>query len=667
MRLRLDRLEVAAKHAVYQVPFERLTYFYGEMGTGKSTVARLVDYCFGGSLKMTPALQSEFVSAALELTVNEVPLRLERAAEANQVLAAWGAGAGAVQIIVPARVAENEVLPNTGVEVLSDLLFYLAKIDPPKVRRGRRDDSNLHRLSFRDLFWYCYLDQDSMDSSFFHLQHDADFARKLKSRTVLAYLLGYHQQRVAELEADLDETRSQRLAKQEAALTLEASLREANVDSEAEISDRLETLAAERHRLEGAIQALRTEVSFNKTHLTEQLTDRARQLASEVQAIRDAIREVESTAEQHRRHRSELFALSTKFQRVTAARAVLSGVDFDRCPRCTQRLPERDESVCRLCGQSEPSELKPVVTATEADLVGRRAELEEMIERQVEQLRLLRLRESRLVDQKQRVDATLTEELRRYDSAYLSLALETERRFSAVTEEARFLERLKALPGRVETLRREATLLQAHEIDLRRELREARQASERDLTNVRLLADLFLDCLVRSRLSGFTREDNVQLSSQNFLPAVVAPSSGETVVSSFDTLGSGGKKTFFKCCFAVAVHRLARRIGSILPTLLIIDSPMKNISERENREQFEGFYAMLYELAETELADVQIVMIDKEFCSPALDLVEGFRVRHMTVDNPADPPLIEYYRERPATGVSEEDAAPAVDDLDLES
>lgn len=73
---------------------------------------------------------------------------------------------------------------------------------------------------------------------------------------------------------------------------------------------------------------------------------------------------------------------------------------------------------------------------------------------------------------------------------------------------------------------------------------------------------------------------------------------------------------------------------------------MKNISERENRAQFEGFHAMLYELADGELTEVQFIMIDKELCGPAPERKMKLRARHMTLDKETEPPLIEYYRER---------------------
>jgi hypothetical protein len=111
-----------------------------------------------------------------------------------------------------------------------------------------------------------------------------------------------------------------------------------------------------------------------------------------------------------------------------------------------------------------------------------------------------------------------------------------------------------------------------------------------------------------------------------------------------ETIATGGKKTLFKCCFAIAVHRLAVRVGAPLPEILIIDSPMKNISERENRDQFEGLYRMLYELKTGELSATQLVFVDKEFSAPASNSRFTLLERHMRPDDEANPPLIPYYR-----------------------
>jgi hypothetical protein len=89
---------------------------------------------------------------------------------------------------------------------------------------------------------------------------------------------------------------------------------------------------------------------------------------------------------------------------------------------------------------------------------------------------------------------------------------------------------------------------------------------------------------------------------------------------------------------------VAAATNAPLPSLMIIDSPMKNISERENRQQFERFHQMLYRLLESELAGTQLILIDKEMFPPDRAAGFSFLARHMTPDQADAPPLIPYYR-----------------------
>jgi hypothetical protein len=152
-----------------------------------------------------------------------------------------------------------------------------------------------------------------------------------------------------------------------------------------------------------------------------------------------------------------------------------------------------------------------------------------------------------------------------------------------------------------------------------------------------------------SEVPGITANDIVEISSSTYLPELHSPGLADTTIASFSTLSSGGKKTLFKCCFAVAMHRLAVKVGAPLPEILIIDSPMKNISERENREQFEGFYNMIYQLKADELQTTQFILIDKEYTSPPDGLNLIVDSRHMKPNDPTKPndrehpPLIPYY------------------------
>ena len=152
-----------------------------------------------------------------------------------------------------------------------------------------------------------------------------------------------------------------------------------------------------------------------------------------------------------------------------------------------------------------------------------------------------------------------------------------------------------------------------------------------------------LDCLVRSSFPGVSASYKVTIDPRTLVPEVAPTEAADFAVTSFANMGSGGMKTIFKACYAIALHRLAARKGAALPSLLILDSAMKNVSERENRELFRDFYSMVYELATGELQGTQFVLIDKEFFPVPEGLNLEVYSRHMAPGSRDESPLIPYY------------------------
>ncbi len=659
MKLVLQVLHVSFKNSKETIKFADFAYFYGPMGAGKSTIARLVDYCLGGHLgekEMTPALQSEFVSASLSLKVEDAELNLRRDSGSNLIRANFTYENEPVEVMIPARSGDGEVIPQSGIEVLSDLIYVLGGRTPPKVRKSKiREDSDLARLSLRDLLWYCYLDQDSMDSSFFHLDGDAHPHKRLKSRDVLRFLVGFHQEQVSELEVRLEIQRAERLKCEAGAQAIKEALKEAEIATEVELAVIHQELERKLATVEASIVLTRKNIESKKPHAMEGLQAEARALAEELFAIEEASRELKDILGRDRSHRNELLSLSTRFRRSQSAREVLSGVVFEDCPQCGRDLPQRTSNDCPVCGQSHSKD--PTGSLDEAiaekDMDARIQELNDLIKRHEAALR----RNDRILRElkvrKSLVDIELNRVARDYDSAYLSVALESEKQRMAILQQLSDLDRIEVLVKKIGALSDRAERLFVAEQKTRLELKEAREKAEKDTQNISLLKELFLDCLLRSKLSGFYTDDCVEMRSPHFLPEVTSVGGGNLAVTSFSNLGSGGKKTLFKCCFAVAVHRLASKIGALLPTILIIDSPMKNTSERQNRDQFEGFIKMLYELSQTELRDTQFVVVDKELFAPPSQYSRSFCSRLMRPNergqdwkkNP-HPPLIPYHQDK---------------------
>lgn len=630
------------------IEFADLSYFWGQMGAGKTSIARLSDYCLGGDIQLSPALQSEFVEATLNLGLEKTELSLERPRDSDLVIAGWTLNGENYQTTIPAREPAGEVIPGTGVENLSDLIFWLSGLTPPRVRRSKvKPESETGRLSIRDLLWYCYLDQDEIDSSFFNLEERGHPYKRPKSRDVMRFIIGFHNEYIAELEAQLDTLRGQKQALMATISGLSEALKEMEVESEQQIMRRVQELTDRADRISIELQALRErETTKHAKHAADELIVTARSLGEEVAKLDGAIQDLVAIRERDQRHLNELDTLEIKFRRSRSAREILSGVQFELCPRCTQPLPVRGSGTCPLCGQAEASANvdDPESERIERDIAARRNELKEIMSAHDSKLDVLRRDRRMMTERKDTIERERNEILQRYDSAYLSTALAKERERASLLQEAASLNGLVRLPQMLSRQYQSLSELEGKERSLRAELKTARAAAESDDSNLERLKRLFLDCLLRSGVPGITPRDTVRIPTTSFLPEVVGPN-GHAGVTSFGNISSGGKKTLFKCCFAIAVHRLAVGLNSPLPRLLMIDSPMKNISERENRANFESFYRMVYDLKATELSETQVILIDKEFFPPPRTNVP-FKVisRHMTPTDSANPPLIPYYR-----------------------
>ncbi|MEA9861306.1 hypothetical protein ABFU27_17185 [Xanthomonas campestris pv. raphani] len=621
------------------------SYFYGPIGSGKSSIGRLIDFCLGATLDWTPALQQEFVAARLDLLLNDVPVSLERERDSNKVIASWSKESEQLQVSIPARIASGVALPDTEVQVLSDLLFYLAEEEPPRVRRRKgRPDERMERLSFRDLYRFCYLDQQGMDSDFFKLNSD-NFAVKQKSVDALRYILGYQTERVAELESQLQHAREARIGFQLSANALSKALSKAGMESSDVLEKRVSDTAAmlERARHDAAqARSKRSPVPA----IDEALRERARDLTLEVQSARQQIDDLSVRLADMERHRNELRMLSVRFQRTSAARTILGGVDFKDCPRCTQHLPERQHGACSVCGQPDLILAATGVLDEEVidnDLKVRRTELDDAFQRLHEQRRETLARVHDLEKAKREADSLLAERLRNYDSEFLSKALIHERNVATLEQKLSDLEQSRRLPDLLREQRELASAKAVEEAKLVGELEEKKRAAFQDRRNVERLGQLFLDCLVRCNFPDVRETDHVHIDPSSFYPKIPLGGEDAIVVLTFDNAGSGGMMALFRTCFAVALHRLSAMMGGWrLPSVLVIDTATKNVSSVENPEVVQSFYRMIYELAAGELTGTQFVVIDNELTRPPEDLDIQVSERHMVRGDAKNPPLVPY-------------------------
>jgi len=166
---------------------------------------------------------------------------------------------------------------------------------------------------------------------------------------------------------------------------------------------------------------------------------------------------------------------------------------------------------------------------------------------------------------------------------------------------------------------------------------ESRSTNQFFNKNLDILKELFQETLISVGFPGMDAGDYIKLYSRDFSPILY--SYGGRKKADFYTLSSGGKKTIYKVCFAIAIHRLIKKckLKTLIPQVLIIDTPMKNISEREDANLYNGLFTLLFNLFKSggELDNIQLIIVDKEL-HPLFDK-DDITQYHFTNDKPLIP------------------------------
>ncbi|MBU6458423.1 MAG: hypothetical protein KGL35_04475 [Bradyrhizobium sp.] len=197
------------------------------------------------------------------------------------------------------------------------------------------------------------------------------------------------------------------------------------------------------------------------------------------------------------------------------------------------------------------------------------------------------------------------------------------------------------MPGEVEAKLSEADQLSVKIAELEREIQMEQARFEDGRSNVVALERNFHLLLRAIHFPEIKEEDRVFLNQRTWFP-YIHPKGNDALAWTFSDAGSGGKMVLFKICFALAIHLTAAQRDLPIPRILVVDSPMKNITPDINPEIFFHFYRELYRLLQNELRTWQCIVIDQTYFEPP----EGFldhAHRLMTKSDPRHPPLISYY------------------------
>ncbi len=636
-------LQLHCRESVEQVSFSKqVTFIHGPVGTGKSSVANLVDYCMGGSLTKTPALSLELISAHLymEISGNDVLLERELAND-NSVRVTWEKIKGeANSILVPIEAKPDPVYIDS-VYNLSDMIFCLAGVEPLKVRRSKMDpDSPLVRLSFRDVMWYCYLQQETLDSSFFQMEHP--FKRN-KSIDVMRYLVGLYSDELGELEKKRLELNESIKANKLAIEQIQKFLKRFKLGSNLEIKKLL--LKTEEDLKDEEINRDEIESkNIKNTHAVEPLRNSLRRMSTEVASYEESVFDLKERIEKYEELKADLISNKIKSTRVSKARDLLSDVHFKSCPQCGSSVENRKEVVnsCYLCGGKINEELIENATDYEffrKELNTRIDDLDVLINKHKAELAKEENSLRRLESEKYELDERLSRELRVYDSAYVSQIRFADQKIAKLSEQQRYYERLAEFPNAIDEMNRMIAVQEGEKKNVIKDIEEEYEKLKKAKKHISQIEEAFLSIMLQIEYPGVELGDKVVIDQDNWQPKIYHQVGEKEVVWGFSEASSGGKKVLFNVCYVLAIHQVAVENNFPLPTFLIIDSLTKNISRDVNPKIVSRLFDLIFEMSSGVLEKTQIILIDSNLVLPG-----DWQIDFKNINLTKEKPLVSYYR-----------------------
>lgn len=655
MKIFLENMIIKSRNEVFEIPFsKKMTYYYGPSSVGKSTILRLIDWCLGAEdVERTTEITNLFLGATLNILLEDTKISLSRDFGENEIVVDYvNSKNEEISRKIPIKAKEYPVIPEQGIYNISDFLFTFSGLKPPRVRRSRYDvDSDLVRLSFRDVMWYCYLKQEQMINSLFYLDNAENYFKQLKSRDALRYFLQYNVDEVAELEEELFQLQQQKVSETNTISELSTFLSEQRIDNQ-------ETLSTERNECVRKISELNKSIADvrnsnkNKTYdSTLDMRTKRQSLLVYIEKINEEINNVEKRLEQQQSLRSEYVTANTKVIRTFSAKEFFKDLRFHTCPKCGKKINDEPETeTCVLCKQSNDEKQVFDARKLDIDLTKRIKELDEWIKRLEFEKNKLDKNLKQTLDEKYRIDEDLDELSQTNDSNYLSNARNLEHEKFRLEGRIQTIDKFIPMLQKITKLKENIQKMEKNIEGLKQKIRLEKEKIRDTNQNLSELKRIFKQILLSVHFPDFNDVDEIMIDPFTLSPRIKKIGMKIETILDFNNMGSAGKKNIFKSCYAIAIHILSEKIHGALPSFLIIDTPMQHINEELDLPLFKSYYQLLYKVSQNELKNHQLILVDKKDFRDVTGLhmtqlncrdksTDDYTVRFMTKDNSEYPPL----------------------------
>lgn len=570
----------------------------GPVGSGKSSMLEVLKYGLGGSAKLMPAVRDNVKTVKVKFRAGDEHWEFTRELRSNVI--------NVVDLTTRESLGEwartdRQNMRKVGPSLL-EALGLPSDWRIPKSRKKPTDETV--PVSFWDVHKYLYLDQNRIDTSV--IGHD-DTNLNNKRIAVFELIYGLANAQTVELLTERGRRLAEAAALRKNATAIAGFMQDMGDPDPAELAVRKAGLQKELERSQHTLTKARSAahgglVSAEVLNALRDERARLEDLVGQREALLASMAEARSVG-------AQLTLEEERIKRTATASSSLSGLEFVQCPRCLQSLPHGrfDEGHCHLCGQRQEvaNDAKPADALLKV-VREQRKETQDLAEEDGSAVASLNaqieLAESSVLALLRAADE------RESEPRTLPLIENVERAVAHVAQTQASIRRVEDVEARWATqlgLHREADDLDAVAREMAEEESRIKMQLSEDTTFLADLSALFDGILRELRDPWFTE---AHIDPNDYLPIVDN--------EGFDMLSVGGaRKTLVNLAYHLAnlYMSISERSLMLLPTLLIVDSPRKNVGDNAlDRTMVESVYARLQTLQAASRDEFQIIFAEND-------------------------------------------------------
>ena len=339
----INHLIVVGRNKNYKVDFNPgVNIIYGDSATGKSSILNLIDYLLGAkSFSLYPEIEAVARYAVLDVTLNEDRYTIKRDIfNPAKPIEVFPCEYSKVEEYKPKKYLPN-FKPNSNYPEMgfySEFLFDALNFSNVKIKEApTKDDSKLVRLSFRDLFKYCYVDQDDLGSKKF-LRPD-NYSLQARFGEVFKYIFNTLDSNVASLDNQISAKSKERKKLDKTFTTVSDFLRESEFGSMPALDNEITIIDKEVGELQDKLKQLNTSQTVDE-EVYKSIKAALSEIALNKKALLQNMQEAELKIDRFTRLKNEYLNDIAKFKASLAAKEVIGEVSKEStlCPVCDNSL-----------------------------------------------------------------------------------------------------------------------------------------------------------------------------------------------------------------------------------------------------------------------------------------------------------------------------------------